>query len=89
MTPFILFPGGYGPAHRNVQIVTRSRRVAQRLPVDRPFVGATTKKELQRERENMERGFGNFGWGYSAGVMNKSVEGGFLASLRDLHPERE
>ena len=35
MTPFILFPKEYGPVHRDVQIVTRSGRVAQRPPVDR------------------------------------------------------
>ena len=28
MKPFILFPEGYGPVHRDVQIVTRSGRVA-------------------------------------------------------------
>ena len=34
MTPFILFPEEYGPIHRDVQIVTRSGRVAQPPPVD-------------------------------------------------------
>ena len=46
MTPFILIPEGYGPTHRDVQIVTRSRRVAQPLPVARPFAGAATSEEL-------------------------------------------
>ena len=46
MTPFILFPERYGLTHRDVQIVTRSRRVAQPLPVARPFAGAATSEEL-------------------------------------------
>ena len=37
MTPFILFPEEYRRPHRDVQIVTRSERVAQPPPVDRPF----------------------------------------------------
>ena len=44
MTPFILFPGEHGPIHRDVQIVTRSRRVAQ-PPIDRPFVGIIVRKD--------------------------------------------
>ena len=46
MTPFILFPEGYRLAHRDVQIVTRSGRVAQPLPVDRPFAGTATREKL-------------------------------------------
>ncbi|KAL6349828.1 hypothetical protein AAG906_001715 [Vitis piasezkii] len=41
MTPFILFPEGYGG------------RVAQPLPIDRPFVGAATREELQRENNEI------------------------------------
>ena len=55
MTPFILFPEGYKPTHRDVQIVTRSRRVAQSLPVDGSFVGITTRDELQREDDEILR----------------------------------
>ena len=39
MTPFILFPEEYGPVHKDVQIVTRSGKIAQPPPVDRPFAG--------------------------------------------------
>ena len=53
MTPFLLFPEGYGPARRDVQIVTRSGRVAQPSPIDRSFVGTATKEELQREDEEI------------------------------------
>ena len=53
MTPFILFPKGYGLTHRDVQIVTRSERVAQPLPVGRPFVGTTTREELQIEDDEI------------------------------------
>ena len=49
LTPFILFPEGYRPAHRDVQIVTWSGRVAHPPPVDRSFAGIGAKKELQRE----------------------------------------
>ena len=55
MTPFILFPEGYRPAHRDVHIVTRSGRVAQPLPVDRTFAGTTTREELQREDDEILR----------------------------------
>ncbi|KAL6325895.1 hypothetical protein AAG906_038385 [Vitis piasezkii] len=41
LRPFILFPEGYGPAHRDVQIVTQSGRVAHPPPVDRPFANFT------------------------------------------------
>ncbi|RVW63264.1 hypothetical protein CK203_058633 [Vitis vinifera] len=53
MTPFILFPERYGLTHRDVQIVTRSRRVAQPLPVGRLVVGITTRKELQIEDDEI------------------------------------
>ena len=46
-------PEGYGPARKDVQIVTRSGRIAQPPPIDRPFVGAATKEELQREDEEI------------------------------------
>ena len=46
MTPFILFPEEYGPVHRDVQIVTRSGRVAQPPPVDRPFAGIDARDEI-------------------------------------------
>ena len=49
MTPFILFLKEYGSVHRDVQIVTRSGRVAQPPPVDRPFVGTTAGEDVQRE----------------------------------------
>ena len=53
MTPFILFPEEYGPVHRDVQIVTRSGRVAQPLPVDRPFAGIDARDEIQREDDEI------------------------------------
>ena len=46
MTPFILFPEEYGPVHRDVQIVTRSGRVAQPPLVDRPFVGTSAREDV-------------------------------------------
>ena len=46
MTPFILFPEGYRPTHRDVQIVTRSGRVAQPPPVDRLFDGIAAREEV-------------------------------------------
>ena len=49
MTPFILFPEEYGPIHRDVQIITRSGRVAQALPIDRPFASTDARNEIQRE----------------------------------------
>ncbi|RVW73768.1 hypothetical protein CK203_057621 [Vitis vinifera] len=39
LTPFILFPEGYGSTHRDVQIVTWSWRVAHPPPIDTPFSG--------------------------------------------------
>ena len=44
-----MFPERYGPAHRDVQIVTRSGRVAYPPPVDRSFSSTTAREELQRE----------------------------------------
>ena len=55
MTPFILFPEEYGPVHRDVQIVTRSGRVAQPPPVDRPFVGTNARDDIQREDDEILR----------------------------------
>ena len=49
MTPFILFPKEYGPVHRDVQIVTRSGRVAQPPPIDKPFADIDARDEIQRE----------------------------------------
>ena len=46
MTPFILFPKEYRPPHRDVQIVTRSGRVAQPPPVDRLFDGIAAREEV-------------------------------------------
>ena len=53
LTPFILFPERYEPAHRDVQIVTRSGRVAYPPLVDRPFSGTITREELQREDDEI------------------------------------
>ncbi|RVW70807.1 Retrovirus-related Pol polyprotein from transposon 17.6 [Vitis vinifera] len=55
MTPFILFPEEYSPPHRDVQIVTRSGRVAQPPPVDRPFAGIVAREEVQREDDEILR----------------------------------
>ena len=55
MTPFILFPKKYGSVHRDVQIITRSGRVAQPPPVDRPFVGTDARDEIQREDDEILR----------------------------------
>ena len=55
MAPFILFPEEYGPVHRDVQIVTRSGRVAQPPPVDRPFAGIDVRDEIQREDDEILR----------------------------------
>ena len=48
MTPFILLLEEYRPVHRNVQIVTRSGRVAQPPVVDRNFVGIDARDEIER-----------------------------------------
>ena len=53
MTPFIMFPEEYRPPHRDVQIVTRSARVAQPPPVDRPFAGIAAREEVQREDDEI------------------------------------
>ena len=53
LTPFILFPEGYGLAHRDVQIVTRSERVAHPPPIDRLFAGTIAKEEIQREDDEI------------------------------------
>ena len=53
MTPFILFPEEYGPVHRDVQIVTRSGRVAQPPPIDRPFAGTDARYDIQREDDEI------------------------------------
>ena len=53
MTPFILFPEEYGPIHRDVQIVTRSGRVAQPPPVDRPFFVTVAREDVQREDDEI------------------------------------
>ena len=55
MTPFFLFPKEYGPVHRDVQIVTRSGRVAQPPPVERPFAGIDARDEIQREDDEILR----------------------------------
>ena len=55
MTPFILFLEGYGPAHRDVQIVTRSGRVAHPPLVDRPHAGIATKEEIHRDNDEILR----------------------------------
>ncbi|XP_034707088.1 uncharacterized protein LOC117930555 [Vitis riparia] len=55
MTPFILFPEEYRPPHRDVQIVTRSGRVAQPPPVDRPFASIAAREEVQREDDEILR----------------------------------
>ena len=53
MTPFIMFPEEYGLVHRDVQIVTRSGRIAQPPPVDRPYVGIDARYEIQREDDEI------------------------------------
>ena len=55
MTPFIKFLEEYEPVHRDVQIVTRSGRVAQPPPVDRPFSGIDARDEIQREDDEILR----------------------------------
>ena len=53
VTPFIMFPEEYGPVHRDVKIVTRSGRVAQPPPVDRPFAGTAARDDVQREDDDI------------------------------------
>ena len=55
MTPFIWFLEEYEPTQRDVQIVTRSQRVAYPLPVDRPFAGTTAREDVQREDDEILR----------------------------------
>ena len=44
-----MFSEEYGPLHRDAQIVTRSGRVAQPPPVDRPFAGTYARDEIKKE----------------------------------------
>ena len=53
LTPFIMFPEGYEPIHRDVQIVTRSGRVAQPPPIDRSFAGITAREEVHRDNDKL------------------------------------
>ena len=53
LAPFILFPKGYGPINKDVQIATRSGRVAQPPPVDRPFAGTVASEEVHREDDKI------------------------------------
>ena len=53
MTPFILFPEEYGPVHKDVQIVTRSGRVAQPPPIDRQFTGTLAREDVQRDDDEI------------------------------------
>ena len=53
MTHFILFPKEYGPIHRDVHIVTRSGRVAQPPPIERPFAGTSAREDVQREDDEI------------------------------------
>ena len=55
LTPIILFPEGYGSAHRDVQIVMQSGRVAYPPPIDRPFSVTVARKEIQREDDEILR----------------------------------
>ena len=55
MAPFIMFPEEYGPVHKDVQIVTRSGRVAQPPPIDRPFAGIDARDEIQRKDDEILR----------------------------------
>ena len=41
--------------HREVEIVTRSGRVAQPPPIDRPFAGIDARDEIQREDDEILR----------------------------------
>ena len=53
MTHFILFPKEYGPIHRDVHIVTRSGRVAQPPPIDKPFAGTSAREDIQRKDDEI------------------------------------
>ncbi|RVW92721.1 hypothetical protein CK203_041576 [Vitis vinifera] len=69
MTPFILFPEEYRPPHRDVQIVTRSGRVAQPPPVDRPFAGIAAREEVQREDDEILRSYALLRLAYPFGAF--------------------
>ena len=51
MTHHLLFPKDYGPTCRDFQTVTQSRRVAQPLPIDRPFAGVATREDNEILRQ--------------------------------------
>ena len=55
MAPFIMLPEEYGPVHKDVQIVTRSGRIAQPPLVDRPFAGIDDRDEIHREDDEILR----------------------------------
>ena len=55
LTPFIIFSEGYGPAHRDVQIVTRRGRVPHPPLVDRTFATTTAREEIQRDDDEILR----------------------------------
>ena len=55
MILFILFSEDYGQVHKDVQIVTRSGRIAQPPPFDRPFAGIDARDEIQREDDEILR----------------------------------
>ena len=55
MIPFILFPDECEPVHRDVQIFTRSGRVAQPSPVDRPFDGTVAREDVKKEDDEILR----------------------------------
>ena len=50
-----MFPEECRPIHRDVQIVTRSGRVAQPPPVDRLFDGTIAREDVQREDDEILR----------------------------------
>ena len=50
-----MFSEEYGPIHKDVQIVTRSGRVAQPLPVGRPFACTSATEDVQREDDEILR----------------------------------
>ena len=55
MAPFILFPEDYKPVHSDVLIITRSGRVAQPPPIDRPFAGIDARDEIHKEDDEILR----------------------------------
>ena len=48
-----MFPEMYGSIHRDVQIVTRSGRVAQPPLVDRSFAGIVAREEVHRKNDKI------------------------------------